>query len=151
MIRHDIYHWGNVPADLEYKGRFVHNWFSNFEPSLIEIDGHVWPSVENYYQGSKCLVKSDMLKFINMTPSKSKHQGRRVKIRGDWEEIKIDVMRTALQVKFDQPEWRDKLLATGGDVIVEWNNWGDRIWGATLNGVGKNYLGQLLMEIRDGL
>lgn len=31
---------------------------------------------------------------------------------------------------------------------MEENNWGDKFWG-TVNGVGENHLGKILMRIRD--
>jgi predicted NAD-dependent protein-ADP-ribosyltransferase YbiA (DUF1768 family) len=40
-------------------------------------------------------------------------------------------------------------MATGSEEIIEWNNWGDRIWGKTYDGVGENHLGKILMKIRE--
>jgi len=41
-----------------------------------------------------------------------------------------------------------KLEATAGAVLVEGNAWGDRFWGS-VEGSGQNWLGRLLMEIRE--
>ena len=39
-------------------------------------------------------------------------------------------------------------MATGDRVLVEGNDWGDTYWGMC-NGEGKNYLGKMLMSIRE--
>lgn len=50
--------------------------------------------------------------------------------------------------KYTVPYLREKLLATGDAELVEGNTWGDRFWGVC-NGVGQNWLGRLLMQVRD--
>ena len=47
-------------------------------------------------------------------------------------------------------ELRIKLLETGNEHLEEGNTWGDRIWG-TVNGVGQNRLGKILMRVREEL
>jgi ribA/ribD-fused uncharacterized protein len=129
---------------------WIRNWFSNFTTSVILIDGIKWPSVENYYQAMKCANREEVLTFVNLTPSQAKHKGRRVAVVPYWDSIKFDVMERALRVKFSQPRWQEKLLETGDEQIIEWNNWGDRIWGVDSKTCkGSNMLGVLLMKIRD--
>jgi len=48
------------------------------------------------------------------------------------------------------PELRDKLLATNDAYLVEGNNWKDTYWGIC-NGVGENWLGRILMIVRHAL
>lgn len=137
------------PKTFEYKGgKWIRNWFSNFMPCNILLRDVIWPSVENYYQAMKTTDIYKQEEIRRMTPAESKRAGRKVKVRADWENIKTEIMNSALQAKFALPHWKEKLLSESG-VIVEWNNWGDRIWGATLDGMGENRLGILLMEIRD--
>lgn len=45
------------------------------------------------------------------------------------------------------PNLRRALLATGCRRLEEGNDWGDREWG-TVEGVGQNRLGLILMQIR---
>ena len=55
------------------------------------------------------------------------------------------------KAKFTQNEdLKEKLLATGNDILEEGNTWGDRVWG-TVNGVGENRLGKILMRVREEL
>lgn len=57
-------------------------------------------------------------------------------------------MRELLKQKFAKEPFRTWLLNTGNEQLVEGNTWGDTFWGVC-NGKGKNYLGALLMEIRE--
>ena len=136
--------------DLVYKGKWIYNWFSNFQLSPIIVDDNVYPSVENYYQSQKTLNLEERKQFETCFPSKAKKLGRSVKLRDDWEQVKLEVMEKALRIKFvPGTVWYDKLMETEGE-IVEWNNWGDRFWGKTLDGKGENHLGKILIKIRDG-
>jgi predicted NAD-dependent protein-ADP-ribosyltransferase YbiA (DUF1768 family) len=73
--------------------------------------------------------------------------GRSVKLRPDWESIKLDVMETAVRIKFTDPELAAKLIATGDEELIEGNWWNDTFWGVC-NGVGENHLGKILMKVR---
>ncbi len=60
-------------------------------------------------------------------------------------------MRRALQAKFAAHEkLRDLPLSTGAEEIVG-NAPGDFYWGIGREGTGKNWLGFLLMELREQL
>jgi ribA/ribD-fused uncharacterized protein len=88
------------------------------------------------------------------TPSMAKQVGRRVELRKDWEEIKIDVMTDLILRKFTQnKELKKKLLETGNLELEEGNYWHDNFWGNCYcpkckNIVGENILGIILMEVR---
>lgn len=136
------------PQEFEYNGKWIKNWFSNLVMAPINVDGTVWPSVENYYQAHKSINVDTIEQIRNLTPSKAKQMGKKVFIRPNWDLLKEHVMRKALEAKFAQRDWNKLLMATGDSPIIEWNNWGDRYWGVTEDGTGKNRLGILLMEIR---
>lgn len=134
---------------IVYKGKWVYNWFSNMEIDPITIDGITYPSVENYYQAQKTLDLEQRKQFETCSPSYSKRLGRAVNLRDDWGQVKLSVMEKALRVKFaPDTKWYNKLKETEGE-IVETNNWNDKFWGKTLDGIGENYLGKILMKIRD--
>ena len=129
-------------------------WFlSNMYPCSIWYEGaldgkYIFRSVETIFQMMKCDDDNEKKGFELLNGFEAKKRGRRVKLRDDWNEIKLDVMRDILEVKFSIPDLKNKLMRVN-DEIVEDNNWGDRYWGRC-NGIGKNMLGKLLMEIRDG-
>lgn len=126
-------------------------FLSNFYSSPIQYEGIVYPTVEHMFQALKALDMETRKKIANAaTPGQAKRLGRSVALREDWEEVKVDVMRTALQLKFSNPALRAKLIATGDAELIEGNTWNDRFWGVC-RGTGKNMLGLLLMELRCSL
>jgi hypothetical protein len=74
--------------------------------------------------------------------------GRQVKLRSDWELVKVVCMKSCLELKFStHKQLRRELLATGDAILVEGNSWNDTFWGVC-NGEGINMLGELLMKLR---
>lgn len=69
-----------------------------------------------------------------------------LKIREDWDDVRIDVMRTILKAKFALPRFAKLLKDSGSATIVE-SSRRDGFWGNALPHA-KNNLGKLLMEIR---
>lgn len=128
-----------------------HNFLSNFHPCELVVEGIEYSTVENAFQAFKTLNKADRKYISTLTPGKAKRYGRRIDLRPDWEDIKVPLMRLLLEEKFStNPELKQALLNTGDEHIEETNTWGDTFWGVC-NGVGENYLGELLMEIRGEL
>lgn len=67
--------------------------------------------------------------------------GRKVTLRKDWENVKLDVMRSLILQKFQDKDLMDLLLATGHAYLEEANSWGDTYWGVRRPGrqsLGKN-------------
>ena len=129
-----------------FRGEF--DWLSNFFLCRVEFEGMNFSNVEAAFQAAKCLDMKERERFFGLSGGQAKRLGRRVELRSDWEDVKIDIMRQVLKSKFTQnPELREKLIATGVTELIEGNNWNDRFWGVC-RGVGQNHLGKLLMEIR---
>lgn len=129
-----------------FEGEF--RFLSNFAPSVVHFDGMEFPSVEHAYQAAKTFDKDLRIKIRNAkTPNEAKKLGKKVKLRQDWDDVKIDVMLGLLEQKFAIPELHQLLLNTGDAELVEGNWWGDTFWGVC-RGHGKNHLGKLLMTIR---
>lgn len=128
-----------------------HKFLSNFYPWKIEYQGIVYPTSEHAYQAAKSMDKSERLAIAAATsPGVAKKMGKLVVMRRvSWDpDVKIDIMRNILRLKFSTPFMAGKLLATGDAPLVEGNTWGDRFWGVC-RGQGENHLGRLLMEIRE--
>lgn len=139
------------------------HWFlSNFSPSPIEWRGRRWPTVEHAYQAAKNYdpatgAPNDEAAVEEIrtapTPNRAKKLGRKVDMVPEWEHdhdgdpLKLAVMRELVHIKFQIPELRAKLLATGDQELVEGNWWGDRVWGVC-DGEGTNWLGKVLMDER---
>lgn len=126
-------------------------FLSNFYPSKITFEGIEYKTVEHAFQAAKSLDNFERYTIAMMpTPGRAKQMGRSINLRADWEEVKESVMETCLREKFAIPEFREKLLATGDEELIEGNTWNDRFWGVC-NGEGENKLGKLLMKIRKEL
>lgn len=128
-------------------------FLSNFFESWVIHDGLVYQSNEAAFQAAKCAFTEDRYQFTKLNPSQAKKLGRRVKLRPDWEDVKVDVMRQLLLTKFLlHADLGNLLLETEDAKLVEGNTWNDRFWGVDANtGIGENMLGELLMEVRDYL
>lgn len=128
--------------------RNEYRFLSNFWLCRIMLDGLWYPSVENAYQAAKSYDREYRLELMELTPSNARAAGRAVKLRGDWEANKQEVMYFLLVQKFRYPDLRRALLDTGDAYLEETNFHGDQYWGVC-NGVGTNHLGIMLMQIRD--
>lgn len=130
--------------------RDKHFFLSNFYPVEIKLDGIVYPNAETAFQAQKTLDVEERRKFSMLkNPVQAKRLGRKVKLRDDWEEVKLDIMTEIVSQKFLQhPHLIEMLLQTGDEELVEGHKWGDRFWGVC-KGTGENNLGKILMKIRD--
>lgn len=133
----------------EFRGE--HYFLSNFYNSKVSYEGITYLNNEAAFQSIKTLDPEERKKFAFLDPSSAKRAGRKVSLRPDWEDIKLNVMYEICKAKFSQnAELAQKLLDTGDEELVEGNNWGDRIWGK-VNGIGANNLGKILMRVREEL
>lgn len=129
-----------------------YKFLSNFYPTPVEYNGHVWQSSEHAYMSAKSNNPHYLSQLKQCSTSgQAKQLGRVVELRKDWEQVKNYVMLEVLRVKFakDSP-LAFCLLATGDLRLVEGNTWGDTYWGVC-KGVGENWLGRMLMQVREEL
>lgn len=139
--------------------------FSQWCQSPMTIDGVWYGCAEQYMMAQKARIFGDdhALKLIMDTdsPQRQKAIGRRVKDYSDerWHPFARDVVRTASLHKFKHPMFRWHLTQTGDAAIVEASPT-DVVWGIGLAENdplarrrsawrGTNWLGQVLMEVRD--
>lgn len=127
---------------------------SNFYRAKILLDGKEWPTTEHYYQAQKMLNPEHQEWIRNSSsPKVAAHLGRTLPCREDWDQIKFDIMKKAVRAKFEQhPDLKEKLKATIPHILVEHTagtRRPDSVWGDGVAGEGQNWLGKILMEIRD--
>ena len=143
---------------------YLSNWFL----SDFVKDGIRYTSMEQYMMHQKALLFQDkevaeqILDITNV--GKIKALGRAVKNYDDviWNGMRQVIIYDGLLEKFRQDEeLKQKLLATGGDILAECAVQ-DRIWGIGLSmkdekrfdmsaWKGQNLLGFTLMRVRDAL
>jgi ribA/ribD-fused uncharacterized protein len=132
-----------------------YNFLSNFTSSIFVVDGVKYKTVEHYYQANKTKNVEMFTKIVECDgPVQAKRLGKKVMLKENWENIKEDVMLTALRKKFQIPKFRRKLLDTGNMDLIEGNYWHDNYWGSCTcrhcsNILGRNRLGYLIMKVRD--
>jgi len=124
-------------------------WLSNFALAEIELDDKKYPTTEHAFQAAKTLDETEREKVrLAKTPGKAKRLGMKVTLRPDWDNIKVEIMKNLNRQKYEIPEYREKLLGTGDQELVEGNTWNDTFWGKCQE-KGSNHLGRILMEIRE--
>lgn len=131
--------------------RFLSNFYV---PAEVVLDGVMYPTVEHAYQAAKTYDLSNRKRIeFAASPGQAKSLGRKLKLRSDWEQVKLDIMEDLVRQKFSSnPYLKRLLLVTDEDYLQEGNTWGDRFWGVDLRSdVGENHLGRILMRVRDKL
>lgn len=131
----------------------VNRFLSNFWPCNIVFEGESYRSVEAAYVASKTTdpeIRAQVRRL--QTSGDCKKYGKMIKLRPDFENIKMDVMKYLVSYKFSSknPELMQRLIDTGDRELIEGNDWGDVYWGVC-NGVGENRLGRILMDVREEL
>lgn len=136
-----------------------YRWASNFGPARLTIHSVEYPTAEHAYQAQKILDREARLRIAALeSPGEAKRYGRHVELRPDWEHVKKIIMLQVVLAKFAQNEDLGRLLtATEDAMLIEANSWHDNFWGSCLcrrcgNGdlnYGLNYLGRILMMVRD--
>ena len=125
------------------------------EDGSVDVGKQTWPTVEQYYQAMKFPADPAWQEAIRRAsgPAKAKAMGTDAAhpLRGDWEQIKERVMKTALLAKFRQnPVLLELLQRTGDRKLVEAST-ADLYWGSGSKGNGQNRLGALMEEVRGEL
>lgn len=135
-----------------YKTNDPHGFLNNFTHAPMFIFGRWWADVEHAFQAAKTLIKEEQdLIWKSDTPRKAKDLGQKVTLRPDWENIKVNVMKKCVLAKFLQNHnLRFQLMQTGDEELIE-DSPVDWFWGIGKDGVGKNMLGKVLMEVRKEL
>ena len=131
---------------------------SNLYRVPIVFEGEVFATAEHAYQAGKARKKA-VRDWLLAAPSPAlvamaAHGLYYWDIQPGWSTSKFARMKAVLRAKFDQHEDLCRLLlATGTARLVEagtTDNPVNRLWGE-VNGVGRNMLGILLMEVREEL
>jgi N-glycosidase YbiA len=134
-----------------YRTRDQYGCFSNFSAHEFELDHRSWPTSEHYFQAHK-FIDTPHFEMIRQakSPKEAALMGRdrQQPLRPDWDQVKDEIMYSAVQRKFEtHGDIRIILLATGDEELVEQTST-DYYWGCGSDKTGKNKLGQILMAVR---
>lgn len=135
-------------AITAFRGEY--SFLSNMFAVPVEWDGRTYRNSEAAFQSAKTLNAEERDAFCGLTGAEAKKRGRKVLLRGDWEEVKDGIMEEVVRAKFTQnPALAKKLAETGGAQLMEGNTWHDTYWGVDSKTLeGGNHLGIILMKIR---
>lgn len=153
----------------KFRGEF--SYLSNMYSCDIEVDGVIYPSVENAFCALKCKHLKDREHFVSLSSPDAKKLGKIIgkgkkvtiegvtygpieKVEGYNDTVALENMRKLLDIKFSNPFERIKLDKTGKRKIIEGNTWHDNFYGSCscdrcTDEIKHNHLGKMLMEIRE--
>lgn len=137
-----------------YSNKTKYGEFSNFDHHGITLGKKFWKTSEHYFQAKKFVGtkhESEVRKCKSASDAARMGRDRSLPLRRDWETVKDNVMREAVLAKFVQhKELKELLLSTGDEALVEHTE-KDSYWADGGDGMGKNMLGIILMEIREAI
>ncbi len=139
-----------VETIFGFKGDYA--FLSNFFISPVMFEGLKFRTSEHAFQAAKTLDPQERMRILNASsPGRAKRIGRSIKLREDWDDIKLRIMEEIVRDKFYRSKRLTRyLIKTKKLYLVETNHWNDTFWGVC-DGVGKNYLGKILMIVRNDL
>lgn len=155
----------NIEYEFFWSGPFS-QWYK--DAPFTCVLGLKWNTCEQYMMAEKALLFKDMEMYQKIRsssdPASQKAYGRAVQNYNDkeWNLQRLDSVFSANMYKFSQNQKMKKLiLSTKGKILVEASP-RDKIWGIGLDRYdairisadkwpGKNYLGKVLMLVRECL
>ena len=137
-----------------YSTQGIYGCFSNFSRFPVTYADVSWKTSEHAYQAQKFLGTSiEQWNAIRIcsSPRMAAAFGRDLnqKIRADWDDVRVDVMRAIVTAKFTGNADLKKILLDTGDAILVEHTVNDSFWADGGDGSGQNMLGKILMEVRD--
>ena len=147
---------------IENTNPTMHEYFENifcldnFSAFSLVIDNVEYKTAEHAFQSIKFLQTSKEIAEeirLSSSPFEARNLAHKYKAlrRGDWKDVKYDIMEKILYEKTIQNQYvKEKLLATKDYRIVEdCGEDDDKDWGCGIDGTGENNLGKIWMRIRD--
>jgi predicted NAD-dependent protein-ADP-ribosyltransferase YbiA (DUF1768 family) len=130
-----------------YFNTYINPYFCNSYPCSIVVENFgTFLNVEAAYQAMKNTSDKQYVTFLSTCSSirEIKNAGKRITLRGDWENIKDDIMYSLLRIKFDtHEELKTRLLQTCLRPIV-FKSAENTYWKSKTH----NRLGKLIQKIR---
>lgn len=137
-----------------------YGWLGNMSPHPINYEGKTWRTAEALFQALRFDNEQDREAIRSQTsPMAAKLVAKRRKLNMvviPGSDQDVDNMRLVLRLKVEQhPSLRRQLVDTGdAEIIEDCTNRRASIWGAQYGQGrwnGRNLLGSLWMELRNGL
>ena len=104
---------------------------SNSAPYPISLDSKVWYTAEHFFQAQKfhdLQVQKQILLTRSVTDMLWIANNPKLRVRRDWDVLKLDFMRTAVRAKFTQIPSLKKLLLNTADAVLIDHDADDTYW-----------------------
>jgi ribA/ribD-fused uncharacterized protein len=113
---------------------FEYDFYSNFYPVTVIMDGVAYATVEHAYQAAKTTDIDKRWIFTlevnpRLTAGQAKNLGQKLDLRPDWAEAKDSIMRDLVMQKFTIADVLKKKLLANDAFLEEGNWWHDTYWG----------------------
>ena len=137
--------------------RGEYRFLSNFYQCPFEFEGLIYSNAEAASQAQKCMNKEERVKYtLIKNPVRAKQMGKKEQLPENWDMKAYRIMDDILHAKFKVPELAELLKNTGDKYLEEGNHWHDNRWGRCTcercaTKVSENWLGKILMGIRNEL
>src|SRR5690606_2630531 len=111
-IRQKVTNSGEIMAIMDFRGEY--KWLSNFwEEPIFTSYGVCYKSAEHAYQSEKAVTYEDYIYVKESpTPRIARQRGNKIKLREDWDNVKVQIMRIVLKDKFNNKSLAQKLIDT---------------------------------------
>lgn len=141
-----------------YRTSGTYGCFSNFFQADVNWQGLKWRSSEHAYQAAKfspdqpypgenITIREKIRKTSSCRAAKDIGSNRSLGILANWDDVKYGIMLEIVRAKFSQREsFKQLLLNTGDEELIEDS---PLITSGDVARMGKNWLGKVLMEIRE--
>ncbi len=128
--------------------------FSNFLSFAVEWRDKLWMTSEHAYQAAKFDEDNIIEEIRNV---RSAHNSKKIarkyseKIRTDWDNQKLNIMKDIIRAKLSQHSYIEKKLRQTEDREIIEDSHKDSFWGWGADKNGENHLGKIWMKLRDKL
>ncbi|KAL0481627.1 swarming motility protein YbiA [Acrasis kona] len=97
----------------------------NFHAAKFKVDGVEYYSSENYFQCAKCVDENEKESVRHSgTGGDVWMAGARVKLRKDWEIVKVREMYVGCKAKYEQnSNLKNELISTSGPITFSGSTW----------------------------
>lgn len=128
-----------------------YDYLANTYNVNLMVDGISYTNAESAFWAQRIKNVKSRRKLSELSGVKAKAKANNTEPIHDWESKKDKIMKKILTIKFSSSkELKKKLLDTGDAKLLNNVTYRDEYWGIHY-GVGKNRLGEILMEVRNEL
>lgn len=130
-----------------FRGKYL--FLSSTYICPIEYNGIKYNNSEVAFQSMKFDEVGMRRQIAKLSAKEAREISRKYPLKNEWHKIKDAIMYDITLCKFKQNKDLAKmLLSTGNKELIQENDWNDTVWG-TVNGIGENKLGKILMRVRE--